>query len=548
MTGKRTAVLLMLLWVGGAGAFLRLRGLGEYAFSPDDLKHLLISAFDTLPMVWDASLPSTHPPLIYVILHGMIRVSRDELFLRCISLLPGVGLIFVSYLLGRKTAGRASGIAMALLAAFGFGTLILSQVLRAYMGSLFFLSLALWFLFNFLEKGRKKHLLGYAVSMLFAVGFHYSIVIPLAAIGLVCMARGIHDRKDPRRYRAAFLIHLPFIGLAGFFAYLFASNRLDIAFQGALAKTYLARYYPTSFPQLLHNLNDFFAYLTLPPEGPLPPGGTWMIVLVVLGFLACLRRSRIDMGAMIFAVFAISVLLSFCEAYPFGGIRQSIYLFPFAGLSAGTAVQSILEFLREKTGRLVGTGWTPRLEKYKRFVPFLALGAIVAFSTAWAVFHAERGFLRRYTMKSLAEFPLTHEEYARLLGYLTENRGKRDVILTNRQTSKYLLYELFKMNRKDFHQFPDNLKRTSYKGMRAFFIDSWFFINRDRLDQALARLQDHVDFRKARRIWIINIGWWDAIQGFLSADPVFKEAARGELLVKGGGYVLAFDGPTLLGR
>ena len=63
-------------------------------------------------------LTDVHPPLYYVLLHFWQTVSHNEVYLRSLSLVPGVLAVPVVYLLGRRLVShRAALIASALVAA-----------------------------------------------------------------------------------------------------------------------------------------------------------------------------------------------------------------------------------------------------------------------------------------------------------------------------------------------------------------------------------------------------------------------------------------------
>ena len=108
MQNKRTIapdafrVLIMVLWVGMAGIFIRIWGLWNYAFNPDEVMLSFVADADSFSSLWEGIKGQTNAPLMYGILHLLIMFSKNELLLRCISLIPGAGLIFIFYFLGKR--------------------------------------------------------------------------------------------------------------------------------------------------------------------------------------------------------------------------------------------------------------------------------------------------------------------------------------------------------------------------------------------------------------------------------------------------------------
>src|SRR5512137_1402725 len=82
-------VAVMVLWVGMAGIFIRIWGLWNYAFNPDEVMLCCVAAADSFSALWEGIKVQTNAPLMYVLLHLLIMLSKNEMLLRCISLIPG---------------------------------------------------------------------------------------------------------------------------------------------------------------------------------------------------------------------------------------------------------------------------------------------------------------------------------------------------------------------------------------------------------------------------------------------------------------------------
>ena len=86
------------------------------------------------------------PPLLHVIVWGLVRISTNEAFLRSVSLLAGVGSIFFTYLIAQTHAPKNSRVSLLVVALITFSQfhIFYSQELRSYMLATFFGSVSWW--------------------------------------------------------------------------------------------------------------------------------------------------------------------------------------------------------------------------------------------------------------------------------------------------------------------------------------------------------------------------------------------------------------------
>jgi 4-amino-4-deoxy-L-arabinose transferase-like glycosyltransferase len=520
-------LILILLWLAVTGLFVRIWGLREYAFSPDDVMHLWIANGETLSEVWQSSVDrQTNPPLIYIVLHYMLKISRNEFFLRSVSLVPGVGLIFAFYLLGRRVSGMVAGIAMAYMAAFGYGAILLSQVIRAYSMLLFFLTLALWFFFSYWETDRKNHLCGYLFCILLAISFHYSAIIACAAIGTVWLA-GIMIRKKPlKEYGWLLLCYLPIIILLGSYYYFHVSEVLSSTFYRGMKETYLEPQFPNTLSLFAENIDHLFDYLFLPRNA------VWTLVLALAGFVVLWKQSRCALAVIILLTFSINFLLTFLDAYPFGGARQSIYLFPLVSVLIGTTLQSAFTFFKDGIASMQASGRLQDRQDLKRIGPIITVCLLLSTAPVMAAFSTSN-FLRTTTRAhgaSVREFPVERAAYRRIMDHLNENAGPADIVLTNTQTSNYFLWL---SGQRSLDSFSDRLGTVEHHGIDIFVVGSWHFDSTELLYQAFYDLNRSVDMTRVPRVWLINIGWGASSCDVLPPDLVCGDFIRENISLRG---------------
>ncbi len=527
----------MLLWLVLLGLIVRLCGLGAYCFSPDDLMHLRVASGKTLGQVWESSVPLTNAPLMYVLVHYLLKISENELFLRSISLVPGVGLIFAFFFLGRKASGTLSGLAMACMAVFGNGAILLSQGIRPYSLMVLFLSIAVYALLCYWDKRNDTYLFAYVLSMVLAILSHYPAIIPMTAIGAVCLGRAGLQRKGISEYARILLVHLPLLIQVGLL-YHFHVSRFLVNLRGSEIKPeYVKAYFPKTPSGLFENIPGLFGYLFV------PSAVVFTIVLTVSGVVVLWRTSRRSLAAIILATFAVGFLFTLLKIYPFGGSRHSIYLFPFVALSIGASVQCLFDCFRGFLASPRASGNMQWMGRHQRVFLGLGVACLVVSTLALCLRYEKHDFRRSYIyLGGYDEFPLTREDYDQIMNDLRSGMGPKDVILSNRQTIEYFFYD---QDVQDVEVLSKRLERMLWEGKELFFVRGWKFGGHKRLRAALRDLRLHAELDEDTKIWLLNIGWRDLLGGRVVSDVISKKAICSELSVLGG-FVIPLKGSGVL--
>lgn len=185
--------------VGGlvlVGAVLRLSGLGERGFWYDELRTLLASRLDLIPMVGER-LTAGHPPVFFLLTWSLLRLlGESEVLLRLPAALGGIGAIPASYLLtARLGAGRAAALLAAALVACNPLQIELSRVARPYslVVLVSLLSSALLARSDGEPAERGHGAVLFAALTLLGLGLHASAFLVLVAQLLFLLVR-----KEPR--------------------------------------------------------------------------------------------------------------------------------------------------------------------------------------------------------------------------------------------------------------------------------------------------------------------------------------------------------------
>jgi hypothetical protein len=498
---KKYVTFAMFVWLVLIGAYVRVSGLHAYYFSPDDVMHLYLSDWNTFHELLESVVPTGRPPLMNLLLHFLMRMSRNELALRCISLIPGIGLIFVFFFLGRKASGTASGITMSFIAAFAYGPILVSQVVREYGLLLFFLSMA--YLLFLLYSDEKKYFAGYITFLCLAVLTSYAAVIPIAGLGLVHVVSLLHPKKPIKRaikLLCAYLLPALFFGL---FYLLHVRQFIESAVYSRSKEVYLQAMFARTLRDWLLNIHDLYKYIFTEPFA----GAA--ILASLIGFYSLWSKGRRNIIAITAITFLINVILTSLGLFPFGGGRQSIYLLPLLALAVGAFVQHSLEILKtvlQKNQNL--SKWASRGKSAAAAISALLF---IVSTVLLALNYKQTDFLRRYGGPSWREFPVTRKAYMQLHGSLRKELHAGDVILTNGQTSKYILWAFNR--RQSFEPFSDDLLATRYLGVDCYFIPTWHIATRERLVKILKEIDmREPDGGERARIYVLNMGWNDPVR------------------------------------
>jgi hypothetical protein len=480
------------------GLYVRVWDLWNFYWSPDEALVLLISSAPTIPAVLDAAAAHPHPPMRYLVLRFMMYASQNMVFLKGIAYLPGVALIPLFFLIGRRTAGAASGIAMASIAAFSYAGILLSEVLRTYMLGAFFVSGGLYAFFTYLQVHRGRYIALYSAAMTLGLLSHYFTILPVVAVCLVWLFRVVRSVRPLSEAIRAALAHLPVavVALSSFVFHL--SNRYSEAHWNSITGGWLAPHFPETSVGFLMNAFRLFAYFYLLPNA------WWMMVLAGVGVAVLWGTKRREVAAVIVLTFTINIALTIAHQYPFGGTRQCFYLLPLVSVAVGATVQFGWNRALIYFDRLAGPGVLQWVSTHRKTISYVALGCFVAILSlvSYGINGSEN--LRRYDRNGWVELPVKREDVTRALRYVHENRDAADVVLAARQSIVYVRLAARKDAIPVFSAAPD----ISFNDIGPIVPGKfWSFHSEEVLWRAFKDLVQHSRIREDTTIWVVSIGW-----------------------------------------
>lgn len=332
---SRSFVLLWLMLLTVVAVYIRVQGVGDYAYTGDEAVIHNMAGGRTATEVWQFSHYEAPSPLGNLLRHYWMQVSENHGFMRAQSLLVGVALIPLYYGIGLLMGGQFCGMACAMLIAFSHGCVIQTYAVRNYCFFIFFLSCT----FYFYLKWRKGHgglsLAGYAICGSLAALTNFT-----AAFAVLCIAGAealvLLKKKDPLSVHAQWAIANFIAALAAaVIYYLWIPLLLPL-------QSYLVHYFVDAHTRLPRT-----ALYPLAQSEYIFPSQLASLLLLVAIALFCLPTRNItrdtktpfySMLKITLLSFALGMVLLATNIYPYFGTRRGLWALPFLISTAGAMI------------------------------------------------------------------------------------------------------------------------------------------------------------------------------------------------------------------
>lgn len=315
---SRTITFFWLALLMAIGAYIRVHGADVYHYHADELMHIQIAKATSLKQLIQFSCFETHPPLGHILRHYWDMLSGAVWFTRSFSLLFGLALIPLYYLIGKKLDNKLAGLCAAILITFSHGCIIQSFVVRNYTVFLFFLSICFYYYLLWRDDRQNNQLLsGYTIAGLLAALTHFSAILAIFCIAAYETVYLYRSKSRAIKWIAVNCF------LAAVFLLTYRIWNSSTASVHAIASRELAVF--TSYDWVLLLLAYPFQLLAY-----ILPGQYLIIILIGLTPLA-LSKNKTLPCLFIFAAVALllAILLFIARIYPFASNRQELWLLPF---------------------------------------------------------------------------------------------------------------------------------------------------------------------------------------------------------------------------
>ena len=512
------------------GIFVRVWGLWDHYYYADEVLILGIANGETLSEVYARSLPQAHPPLYYFFLHLILKISSNIFFLKSSSMIASILLIIVFSRIGKEIGGNISGIAMAAFAAFGYGAVILSEIVRQYSIFVLFLSVALLFFLFHIRKGKWKHAYLYIFFMMLAHSFHYSAVFPLAATGLIWLFSFLARKKPFSDYVRLVLLHVPLLLLSLTFYY-FHLSRISGSFQ-KWKGIYLDIGFAKNAHELLYNVYTLFNYFFNQSMAPV------FAALTLIGFYSLYKTKHFEILGIAVLCLIMNIVFSLMHLYPLFGMRQTFFLFPYMAVLSGSSFNFIYEAAKEKLQHLVPSNFN--IEK----TSILAAPLFILLTIGVCCQSSKSDFFRAYQNSVIYEFTLTNKDYKDAFKYLEANKRPGDLVICTRQAGDYLVYE---SGQKKPKLISDVTAVIEHKGIKYYFHkDNWVYETKEELRYFIKEVSNIEKIENKSNVWIINIGFGN-IYMYNTAVSLFSQYTQKIQMVENGSVlIMAVPGKTII--
>jgi hypothetical protein len=328
------------LAVAVAGLVLRVAAARGTHLVGDEALDFQMANYPRIVDLYDSTLGNAHPPLFFLLLRFWLPLGRSEMSLRLLPVLCGALLTWVAYRWASELHGRSAGLSMLVLAAFSPALVSLSAQLRGYT---LLLLLAAASALSF-EKAMRMRSAGWMVAssvfLCLALLTHYSAIFFAAALfvyAAIRVARSV-ARGMPARLRKTWMVsQLAFGAVMGFLAITHVAHLRGSDLEREV-KTRMLRpeYFQAEQDQaltfLVRQTGAVFRFLCGSPAR-----GLAAFVLAVAGVLLLVAR-REPSAALLSIPFVLNAVAALLGLYPYGGVRQSVYLGLFAFAAIGAAV------------------------------------------------------------------------------------------------------------------------------------------------------------------------------------------------------------------
>lgn len=148
------------------------------------------------------------PPLFHLLVHGLVQVSRNEVWLRLASLIPGLATVWLTMLLGKRLFSRDVGLTAGILLATSQFHLFYSQELRPYSLAACLALAVFWFWLNLMDQKRWAAV-GFIVFSL--AGLYTMYLFPLFLLSLLILTFIVYRPRFARIARLYPLLVLGFL-------------------------------------------------------------------------------------------------------------------------------------------------------------------------------------------------------------------------------------------------------------------------------------------------------------------------------------------------
>lgn len=362
------AVVAALTLAGGALRFLHL-GNKSLWYDEAVVYHLVQGGFGEI--LTQNALENSAPPLYALLLGLLTGPDASEAALRTLSALAGTAAIPVCYWLAREFLPARTAWLVPLLVAVSPTQVVYSQQLREYSLTTLTAALLLLAFARFIRTPGHRQALWLAAAAVLGLVTQYGLGLLLAGLNLVCLGAFVLARRPLAAYGRWLLVQVPAAAVAVLLYLLVVRYQLALVTEAGAG--YLA-------PHYLQGLERLPAFLTAPENDLIGFAfpGMLLLFLWAIGLFAFLLGSSSGLATAMFVVpTGLIIAAAMAGIYPYGAIRQDIFLTPMVYVCAALGADRLAALLPRRVpdlarlavlGLLAVATVLPGLDQSQRFV------------------------------------------------------------------------------------------------------------------------------------------------------------------------------------
>jgi 4-amino-4-deoxy-L-arabinose transferase-like glycosyltransferase len=466
------------------GLAIRLWFAHSFFLNPDEALHYLLSLQPNLRLTYEATLPTSHPPLYIVFLHYWGYLGHSELFLRLPSVLSATAFCWLVFRWMKLVASDSAALIGLALLLFSPALIYVSTELRQYAFVLFFSAAALYFLEAGLTRDSIPFIAASGTALWLALLTHYSGMLVALTLGCYGLWRFTSDGKRVGLFISWAATQLVALGVAGT---LFATQIVQLKARGRFemaAETYLKR---SSFHSGEEHAINFVARATIRlfqyffSQGAV---GVVALVLFISGVVFLVRDRRTNSKSKQLALLAVLPLVVNCllglkDVYPYGGTRHSSYLAIF-----------VLPVIAIATDR-----W----KAARSWIKPVTIGAVLLLCN---LFPSPTGEYIRHSDQS-------RKRVLAAVSYLREKTAQPgSLIMTDNQGGLLLSYYMCGANVVPFDAMAGHFSQAPCGSSEVFSLDprQWIF-RAKAFPSDMQALASEFNLASGQRVWLFQAGW-----------------------------------------
>lgn len=332
------------------GALLRFYHLGYKTLWFDEAVIYWISKGKTISeIVLQNSVQNSAPALFPILTSFALNFGETETVLRFIPWFAGVLSIPLIYCLARQFFGKAPALVSAAMVALAPTQVRYSQELREYSLVFLLATLILLFYTLYLRNKKTKHLVLLVCAMVIGVFTQYGLGVLVVALNICFLIYLLMKKDQVLKNILKWVIAQLFVLAAVLVVYFTSlSHHLTSGWGADTGANYLTAAYwsgdwSTLFRFLLSNVIGLFEFAF--------PRPVFSLLLIVGLVVVLLSRKHLNALLIFIVPVLLTVALAMVNLYPFGGIRQDMFLTPMIYILVGFGVNRLLEL--DKSGLVV---------------------------------------------------------------------------------------------------------------------------------------------------------------------------------------------------